>query len=911
MDAHPYLTYMISDGRIYETLERRTPDDDLYDLVQSEWPDGWDVVRGSFWTQVLPPTNGAVSYGWKIHVSTMFQDCGAILQKCLPAIVAEGVGFKFLSDRFIVSLSLNKNWPRTQVGKFITIYPQSVEQCRRLAEELAVLTEGYSGPFILTDAPVGKSKSVYVRFGAHVSDSRMNRYGLREPGFFHEDGTWRKDQRRALQHALHSDWKESVPDDGNEVSSNDPVVIGEHFSISKAIKYHGEGGVYHGVDTRTGMQVVVREQRRGLTGMPGREGISTGYTIIKEALLLQQAQSSGSTPCYVAHFEEDEHWFLVQERIVGADTLWGYAMNIYFDSEDLRGDVLLHRLRSIFLRIADGIMAVHRCGVVLRDITKTNVLVTPDGEVKFIDLEFAHAVDENSPWVLGWTRGYGSPQQRDDRPPTVQDDYYAFGALILDVITFSASGLDLDRALIGRKIDRTLSDLDLPIELKAIILGLIEEQAEHRWSIDQAVTALKKLSAGGRGTQILPTAYSDESVQDRRALEISARDALLGLDAFFASSATPDRSDRLWPGPPEQWIINSVGIGYGAAGVALYQLKRGTMRTETLDWIVANSGTEKCPAGLFVGLAGIAYVLCQAGRFEEASLLYAKAWAAREDTGESLYFGRAGLGLVSIQLFLSTGQDHFLQHAIACGEDIRGSAMFGEKGAFWEVEGGTPLGLAEGQAGVALFLLYLDRVAPGQGFLKLGMSAIDYELAHRVEMSGQLLWHRHAAAKSVEPKTPHIWAGTAGIAAVVLRYYLVTSEPEYLEVLDKCLYSLSSRYSNKIWQSEGLSGMIELHLDVAQFMHERADHQMRIAFHLAEAILDHALSPDIDSVKGTAFPGSELLRISSDFSTGSAGIGICIDRLFNGGARVLFLDQLLEQPHQAQCTAAVESVHVE
>ena len=44
----------------------------------------------------------------------------------------------------------------------------------------------------------------------------------------------------------------------------------------------------------------------------------------------------------------------------------------------------------------------------------------------------------------------------------------------------------------------------------------------------------------------------------------------------------------------------------------------------------------------------------------------------------------------------------------------------------------------------------------------------------------------------------------------------------------------------------------------------------------------------IERPTGIAFPGENLLRISTDFATGSAGIGLFLDRLVKQGSEFNF-----------------------
>jgi len=894
MNNYPYLMYSLLDRKIYETIDFRTPGKSLLNPVKLMLSDDWNISVGGYWTQASIRDRNYIHYGWKIHVSTTMDDSHDILLKVLPCIIHNQAPFKFLSDEFILRLSLNKNMPRMQVGKFITIYPQSPEQCRLISEELVKITQCYSGPYILTDRAVEKSKSIYVRFGAHTNNYKLDRYGLRIMGYYDVNGLWKADARHLPSVESKSYWESDLAEIETRTKNIDSIKIGGCYSIKKAIRYHGEGGIYHGIDERTNMPIVVREQRRGMSGLPDRPGIKSGYTIKKEAKLLKISEKTGFTPRYVDHFEEDEHWFLVQERIVESDTLWGYAMEIYYESPTVSGKNIFERIKSLFIHIALGLQSIHSQGIILRDLTRTNVLVTKDGRIKFIDFEFAHMIDDESPWVMGWTPGYGSPQQQNDNMPSVNDDCYAFGVLLLDILTFCASGLELDRASVLRRLCRNLHDLMLPIQLKEVVLKLIDEDPDNRWDLEQAIQALEAITIPELNAPVFPTAGSQQNINanydDARNL---CNEILGGIDEFLKTSATYYRHDRLWPAYPQVWVVNPVCIGYGASGIALYQQKTGILESQTLNWIVERTDPSTCPAGFFAGMAGVAWLFAECDKLPQANKIINQAWEVSSNIGSSLYFGLAGIGLVELKLFQKTGDKKYLARAENCASRIQEESYENEKGIYWITSEKIKLGFAEGQSGIALFFLYLYHATDNAHYLMFGCKALDFDLLQCIDTNGQLLWQQHADALPSEPKTPHLWAGTAGIGAVLLRYYYASKNPKYGSLLNKLEHTLSSRFSNKIWQSEGLAGMIEFHLDMAHFFPERSIKHKSIAWHLAEGIMDHVLTLDTNSFKGLAFAGVDHARICSDYGYGTAGIALCLHRLLHNDNRSLFLDSIL------------------
>lgn len=65
-------------------------------------------------------------------------------------------------------------------------------------------------------------------------------------------------------------------------------------------------------------------------------------------------------------------------------------------------------VRHTAARLAGLVAAVHREGVVIRDLTPANVLVLPDGGLRLVDLELAGVPGEDV--VSGGSPGYAAPE---------------------------------------------------------------------------------------------------------------------------------------------------------------------------------------------------------------------------------------------------------------------------------------------------------------------------------------------------------------------------------------------------------------------------------------------------------------------------------------------------------------------
>jgi len=101
--------------------------------------------------------------GWKIHVSADTNNAAKVFDIVKPILEKEKISFKAVSDTGLLE-HLNSG---SQVGKFITIYPQSEKEAVKIAQEVdrALEGKGLKGPKALNDTSFGNSGLVFYRYG--------------------------------------------------------------------------------------------------------------------------------------------------------------------------------------------------------------------------------------------------------------------------------------------------------------------------------------------------------------------------------------------------------------------------------------------------------------------------------------------------------------------------------------------------------------------------------------------------------------------------------------------------------------------------------------------------------------------------------------------------------------------------
>lgn len=884
----PRFFFTFLNPEYFEVIDRYRPSREFISIVEDLIGDGWNITPGGYWTNCAPDNYKYLIQGWKIHVSSNTRTAVDLLKRIVPLAVEEAIPFKFCSDIQMVELGNSKNWPRTGAGKFITIYPANEEQFKRLIHRCHEVTKDFAGPYLLTDRPYKNSRVIFYRYGEHTGLRHVNAHGIRVHNILSPEGE-RVSDDRVPYFRLPSWITDPLGASSMPASNGGEVWLDNRYRVTGAIRYSSFGGLYSAEDTKTGQGVIIREARPMYSDE--HDWGNAVKLLEKEARILKKLGPLGLTPNFVDIFKEWEHWFLVEEQL-DAESLWGYTMNITFGSAETTSEELLEGFLHTIRVLIEGLKVIHANQIVLRDFTKSNVLFTKEHEVKFIDFELAYEMDRDDLPVHGWTEGYASPEQINNKRPAPEEDYYALGSLILDMINVTASGLSLNRKGVLAGLSQVLDDFGLPQVFCDIIAGLTAPDPSARWRPEKVLMTIDgiKVSAPDRLIDLPPGNAPPPRPAITDSLKAELETTQKGITDFILNKIDYERDDRLWPASGEVFISGPVSIQYGATGTAFYLwLTTGQVPEAVVDWILKRAKPDSCAPGLYVGLSGVALFLLEIGRVEQAKEMLAASYQwDRIVEHPSLYNGAAGWGLVNLHFWRATGENRYLENALEVGEHLLRTATSDPQGLYWEVDDIVQLGFGLGTTGIATFLLYLNAVSPNAEFVSAAEKALDFETAQVEWVADRMLLYTHKDAPISSPKSPSMRHGSGGIGSAAVRLYAVTGDPRFRKLADTCAYACSSRYTNKLWQDYGPAGWAEVLLDMYWFLGDA--NYLNNAAYLAEHILPHRMyKPD-----GIAFAGAELLRISCDFAAGSAGIGYFFHRLLHPQTpRFMLLDEML------------------
>ena len=157
-------------------------------------------------------------------------------------------------------------------------------------------------------------------------------------------------------------------------------------------------------------------------------------------------------------------------------------------------------LIRLAVALARAVAGMHRRGVMHRDITPANVVVSGDGVPCLVDFALAASVAEMRPEFthhreLVGTLAYLAPEQtgRTGRPVDQRADLYALGATLYELATGeppfgTGDPLRLTHDHLARvPVAPAQRNPELPVPLSEILLHLLEKEPDHRYQTAQGL----------------------------------------------------------------------------------------------------------------------------------------------------------------------------------------------------------------------------------------------------------------------------------------------------------------------------------------------------------------------------------------------------------------------------------------
>ncbi len=878
--------------------------------------DRWEITSEGFWCNLTPRGTGLRGQGWKLHLSATILSAETVLIRVLPILLGGNSAFKFASTLQHVDQLNARHTPRGHSGKFITIYPESDKEAVRLAEALHEATADLAGPRILSDRPYVPGSLVHYRYGAFVEERRLSNDGLYSWVIFDPDGNAVEDRRTGIYQP--PSWApcpfpviadKSQKDNGSARNKTDGqgVLIGDRFLIREAIRHSNKGGVYRAVDTATGADAVIKEARPHVAA--NDMGQDVRDMLRAEARALEKAGPVNVAPRLLKLFEQSQHVFLAEELVPGIPLRQWVLDGIR------NGGWRRHVPGALEMawRVAELMGVAHQAGLILRDFNPNNIMVRPDGELRLIDLELAVMIgEEDEETARAATPGFGAPEQLDGAPPALAADYYSLGATICFVLTGVAPFFLADHPK-TRPLRERLADwlavrcaaIELPAPLQTLILGLMDDEPERRWTASTARISLTR--ALQQPAQVIPQSSADRP--EDRLEDGQWQEVVDGSVGYLLATMNPADPERLWPascanGAPDPCIIQLGAAGVLGTLTRYFELTGDRRLPEAISaaasWMTRRLELDaKRPPGLYYGQAGAAWSLYEAGRavgdnrLMEQALTLATALPVSSQNPD-LTHGTAGIGLTFLHLWLRTHDERFARLAGQAADALVASAGEEPSGISWgtpaafdsRLAGGRYHGFAHGTAGVGYVLLAMSLATGRSDCLELANRAGETLLANAIVTDGLAQW---GAGPGDPPTAPYWCHGSAGIGSFLLQLHRATGDDRYGKMADLSAQAvMENSWRGVLGQCHGLAGNGDFLLDMAQGVDE-APYEL-MAHQLARVTFANRAYRD----GWVVFP-DERGDPSPSWGDGVSGVLAFFLRLRHRSPRQWMVDSLLER----------------
>ncbi|MGW6574217.1 class III lanthionine synthetase LanKC [Streptomyces sp. NPDC054945] len=848
-------------------------------------------VRSGIWwsfrhNQDLP------AQGWKIHVSSSHRHVREVATSVIDHLTEREIDFKIALDPNVFEMLNSKAMSRGSGGKLVTVYPRDDEEFRTCLADLARLLKGVEGAYVLSDLRYRDSKALYFRYGQFLDTDGVDVLGRRRGRILGPDGPVPDDRRPG--HAQPSwvpwpfdDWRPADEEEGED------GLLGGRFRVTGAIQFSNSGGVYTAEDTADGDRPVLLKEARPHTNINPRQDHDAVDILGREWMFLNRLADVGSYPAPIAKFQHWEHHYIAEEFVDSSDIRSvllerNPLARPGFDIEQSRE--YLRIFLTVFRGLARAIRAAHDRGVILADFTAANLLIDPDTyEVTIVDLEACRLAEsgENAlakPVEL-YTPGFSLSRNRFKAYGPEGDRYALASTMAYFVFPIAAMSylredvLDLYRIFITE-------GLGWPERVHRLITDLAQDRIDLTGLLQVLEDEGDDLLDGVEAAPVLPVVEEESGLADAEA----------GVAAFIEAAADTGR-DTLFPVDPFAHVTNPLSLGFGASGV-LWALHAGgvPIRPRWRDWLsrrLADIDPARYPDGLMNGLCGIAWAADSLGLGAPARELLTLANERAVGQGDhTFYYGLSGVGMTDLRFFLRGHDPRDLAAAQECAQALHETAQRDGGHAHWrnEFTREEPLtGLGFGQAGVAMFLLRMHQITGEDRHLRLGREALAWEMAHAkpIDDDGGPVMFEHE--RTMEP---YVEVGSAGVLKVLLRYGDMDAARTVLRGLDV-------RYSVMPGYAFGMAGVADALLDAAEFMGDRSyrDTALRQLDFVRKVFLFEpaerfGLPRDEGRPPLLGLPGDGLLRCSTDYLTGSAGVLRVLHRVNRGGPADFLLDEV-------------------
>ncbi|WEK35470.1 MAG: protein kinase [Candidatus Pseudobacter hemicellulosilyticus] len=579
---------------------------------------------------------------------------------------------------------------------------------------------------------------------------------------------------------------------------------------------------------------------------------------IKDRLMWQQQlhellQDKVRVPRLLGSFEENGNYYLVIEHIKGI-TIGNYCRKHGRKIREslLAGTKMGRKVISYLIDMVTLLETLHQQGVVHRDVSSANFMITRGGKMALIDLELSYSTALQAPapaFELG-THGYMSPQQLAMHTPTIEEDFFAIGANILQIWTnVSPSRLtNVPADELEAKVRFFIPDQ----QLADIVILCLASNVADRPSMSKLRSCLQDYRS-----DLLRRSKRPQNKQ-----VLFSRDQLLdtiqqGLNALSSPLlADPEKgwfADDIHNPDPDKHKIKKAYYGsfsVGTAGVmylvsmarkvgfdvdaALPHVQKGL---ELIQKKYISRATSTSPS-LHNGASGTAVCLAAAirsGLIQDDPIYQEWISLLLDKKNEEYGFagGMSGVGIANLSCKGLYSEQEILPGLTQSIQFLLESQKPDGSWAY-PVKKGKPRvsrGFSRGMAGIVYFLMEFAKQTNNQQVATAGQAGLQWLIKHAHRHKDTIDWKSNSG-KTVYPT----WRdGAPGIGLAFLKGWEATKDPIYRRYVIGALNMHGAEVlDNNISQFTGITGLGEIYLEAFNTLQD--DHWLHRANWICQSL---------------------------------------------------------------------------
>lgn len=683
-------------------------------------------------------------HGWKLHISAHVYNAQLIFQAIIDSLLTFNTNFKLVGSLdFLIFLS-NPNISKGQTGKFLTIYPETAEKAYAIAHSLHKITKHFSSPTIITDRPFCKNSIIYYRYGAHTAQYKQTLWGAFITTM-EIDGRSIIDTKNPgdeiYQQLVNPFHSESILEVTPLEDKQENNNIIKYLQLSRNIRSE----IFLCLDQKNNRRCIMKTAFADST--VDNLGNSAITRLQFEAKILQKLKPLQVAPQYYDSYDDkNNNYCLIMEDLPGR-SLHDYLKTSFYNHKVISISKSLH----ISKQLAKHLTLIHTANIIHADIKLANIILIDDKEIKIIDFDSACDTENNIFISTSGSTGYTTAERDQGKIPTIYDDIYSFGACLYYLFTMidpDTHPLELGQC----EIDTSLFNKKIPDYIQPLIQACLSGAVNN---FEEILSILQRKNKNLVSTTTRSSASYREKLNylSQRIIEKSYNS---GLQKFEFSNLLSD-----------DLIIDDLR---GASGslLAFSMASIADINKESLNSVIKHCAKELCNNQL----------VCNAI--------------------PGLYAGESGKALALLYAAIATNDTELLIAAEQRMNDANNLPL-------------QSFDLFNGVAGCLRVNLIFWRITNKPAYLNVAKNKIDYLIQHKYQDSKSFGWYNPTAqstSDSFELNNNELQLGyshgLAGIADVLLDYYLVTQDSEIEKLLKKIVNHLLQK-SRSVLQKQGIA----------------------------------------------------------------------------------------------------------